>query len=242
MSCGYDRYDGAYVLGALNPSERRAFEEHLAECPSCSRAVREIAGLPGLLSRVGPDVLEEDPDEPPLPPTLLPTLLDRVRHDRRRRTAVLAGLAAAAAVVATVGTAVVLGVTGGDGGHPSQNPPVAGPTLPGSLAGSRPMTPVGAEGSMRASVALADVAWGTRLDLTCSYASEEAYPHQFGGRPTAYSLVVRTRDGQAEQVATWRALPGRTMQLTAATDARQGQITSVEVRTAQGEPVLRLDT
>jgi hypothetical protein len=236
MTCGYERYDGSYVLGALNPAERQAFEEHLAECPSCSRAVREIAGLPGLLARVGPDVLEGDPDEPPLPETLLPNLLARVRHERRRRTTVIVGLAAAAAVVATVGTAVVLGVTGDEG--PAQNPPVAGPTVPGA----RTMTPVGAEQGMRASVALADVAWGTRLDLTCSYAAEEGYPGEPGAHPSAYALVVRTRDGRTEQVATWRALPGRTMQLTAATDAGQDQIASVEVRTAQGEPVLRLDT
>jgi hypothetical protein len=241
MTCGYDHYDGAYVLGALNPTERRAFEEHLGECRACSRAVREIAGLPGLLGRVGPDVLEGDPEEPPLPETLLPSLLGRVRRERRRRTTAIVGLAAAAAVVATIGTAVVVGVTGGDG-QPAQNPPVAGPTLPGSLAGSRAMTPVGGEQGMQASVALADVDWGTRLDLTCSYAAEQAYPGEPAAHSSTYSLVVRTRDGRTEQVATWRALPGRTMQLTAATDAGQDQIASVEVRTAQGEPVLRLDT
>ena len=30
-------------------------------------------------------------------------------------------------------------------------------------------------------------------------------------------MIVHTRDGASEQVATWRALPGRTMRLTAAT-------------------------
>ena len=46
-------YDaGPYVLGALPPEDRRAFEEHLATCALCQAEVREFAGLPGLLSRL----------------------------------------------------------------------------------------------------------------------------------------------------------------------------------------------
>ena len=40
---------GPYVLGALPPEDRRAFEEHLATCGHCRAEVREFAGLPGLL-------------------------------------------------------------------------------------------------------------------------------------------------------------------------------------------------
>jgi hypothetical protein len=91
---------------------------------------------------------------------------------------------------------------------------------------------------MQASLAFTGVSWGTRLDLTCTY---KATPTGYPEPPTrTYSMVVHTRDGRAEQVATWRALPGRTMQLTAATSAAPGDITSVEVRAADGEPVLRL--
>ena len=45
-------YDAAYVLGALSPTERMAYEAHLTGCPSCSGAVTELAGLPGLLAKV----------------------------------------------------------------------------------------------------------------------------------------------------------------------------------------------
>ena len=45
---------GAYVLGALEPGERRRIEEHLQRCPSCSAELAEFAGLPELLDRVDP--------------------------------------------------------------------------------------------------------------------------------------------------------------------------------------------
>ena len=54
-------------------------------------------------------------------------------------------------------------------------------------------------------------------------------------------LFVRTRDGHSEQVGTWRSLEGRTMRLAAATAARREDIASVEVRTADGRTVLKLD-
>ncbi|NIH79939.1 hypothetical protein FHX46_002469 [Amycolatopsis viridis] len=57
-------YDAAYVLGALSPEDRSAFEEHLRTCDRCSRAVAELAGLPGLLSQVTADMLGPAPDAP----------------------------------------------------------------------------------------------------------------------------------------------------------------------------------
>ena len=82
------------------------------------------------------------------------------------------------------------------------------------------------------------VAWGTRLDLICSYASGQ---DEYGASPSAeYALVLRTRDGHDEQVATWRGLPGRTMRLSAATATSRSDIETVELRTAAGDVVLRL--
>src|SRR3546814_10906637 len=56
----------------LSPAERREFEDHLADCPHCSAAVAELAGLPGLLSMVPAD--EVDPVEE-VPKELLPRLV-----------------------------------------------------------------------------------------------------------------------------------------------------------------------
>ena len=90
--------------------------------------------------------------------------------------------------------------------------------------------------TVQADVLVANVAWGTRLDVTCSYAAEDD-DYSAGAE---YALVVRTRDGGSEQVATWRGLPGRTMRLSAATATSRSEIETVEMRTADGVVLLRL--
>jgi hypothetical protein len=99
------------------------------------------------------------------------------------------------------------------------------------------MVPV-APTAVRADVLVTNVAWGTRLDVTCSYAAEDEDYEASGG--AEYALVVRTRDGRAEQVATWRGLPGRTMRLSAATATSRSEIETVEMRTSDGVVLLRL--
>ena len=111
MTCEHAHLDGAYVLGALSPSERLDFERHLAGCAECSRSVRELAGLPGLLAQV--DVGDLEPAAvPPLPPTLLPSLVREVRGSQRRRSVLVAAVAASVAAVA-VGALAVGGVFDG---------------------------------------------------------------------------------------------------------------------------------
>ena len=73
-------WDGAYVLGALTPADRRAYEEHLDGCVRCRAAIGELASIPGLLARTTPP--DDDSAGPPA------DLVDLVaaRRDRRRRT------------------------------------------------------------------------------------------------------------------------------------------------------------
>jgi len=52
MKCSQTLEVGAYVLGALVPAERDAFETHLGECAICRAEVAELAVLPGLLGRI----------------------------------------------------------------------------------------------------------------------------------------------------------------------------------------------
>ena len=228
MSCGFEHDDGAYVLGALSPAFRRAFEEHLSGCDACQRSVRELAGLPGLLARVDAGVLESPVTDEAVPAGVLPALLRDVRQERRRRTWLTAGTAAAAAVVVATGTFALAGL-GDSGGGPSAGPPAAS-----SPATGQAMRPVGNPIGVRATLDLAPVAWGTRLELVCSYQGE-AY-----AAPETYALVVHTRDGRSERVATWKSLPGRTMRRAAATAPSRSDITSVEMLTADGDPVLEL--
>ncbi len=159
MTCEFAHDDGAYVLGALSPAERQRFEQHLATCDECSRSVRMLAGLPGLLARVDANLLEDPPDAEPPPATLLPTLVREVRRTRTRRTLLATGIAAAAAAVVVTGSLAVSGVLGSDG-SPSAAPPAVTPT-------GQAMRPVGEE-RVRSSLAFESVAWGTRLDLTCT--------------------------------------------------------------------------
>lgn len=225
MGCDFAHHDGAYVLGSLAPSERAEFERHLSGCADCARAVREFAGLPGLLARVSPDVLETVGDPEPVPPTLLPSLVDGTRRFQRRRTATMAGLAAAAALVVAGGSVAMTNVLDDDPAPTTQSAP---PT-PGE-----PMTSVGST-AVSGTLALTSVAWGTRLDLVCSYA-----PDHEAAYGATYSMVVHTTDGRVEQVATWKGLAGKTMRLPGATSATLTDITSVEVLTADGDPVLTL--
>lgn len=233
MTCDLAHLDGAYVLGALAPTERQEYERHLAGCHPCSRSVRELAGLPGLLGRLDASALDDETVEP-LPDTLLPALLRETRRAERRRLLLSTGLAAAAAVV--VGVLVTYAVLGGASSTPQADP--------GPSAGSSPIASASPAALAMAAVGRApvsgrllveDVAWGTRLGLTCTYSGPAA-----DAAGATYLLVVRTTDGRTEEVGTWQALSGRTMQVTGATAARRGDIAAIEVRLASGMTVLTL--
>lgn len=228
-SCPYAHLDAAYVLGALSAEERLEFERHLPGCRACSSAVQQLAGLPGLLSQVSPDVLESERVDPPVPDTLLPALVQEVRRTQHRRRWTVS-LAAAAAVVAIVGgTVAVVAVTGDDSPPPAVAPALA----PAHEMGQIEQT------SVWGKLSLTSVGWGTRLDLTCSYEAPTGGYGQDDG-PPVYTLVVRTSDGGTEQVASWKGLPGKPVHVTGATALTTDEIASVEVRTADGRPVLEL--
>jgi hypothetical protein len=167
---------GPYVLGALPPEDRRAFEEHLATCGHCRAEVQEFAGLPGLLSRLPagelPAVLQGSP-EPPPPVSVLPALLQEAGMQRRsrRRRGVLVGIAAALAIAA--GSA---GIT-----EAIVNEPAAAVAQPQV----RQFIPAEDGLPASASAVITDVPGGTRIVMTCQYSgplSDE------GNAPQTYNL------------------------------------------------------
>src|SRR5690606_16888705 len=130
MSCPYAHSDGAYVLGALPPAERAAYESHLAECASCSAAVARLAPVPGLLGRADPVALRrEAPSRPRLPQLLQAVTAERRRQQRVRRWQ-LAAAVVVTALLAMAGTAAAIGVFGGDAEVAPQARPTPAPVTP----------------------------------------------------------------------------------------------------------------
>ena len=222
-------YDAAYVLGALSPADRREFEDHLKGCAACASSVGELAGLPGLMSKVSEDQLTAEVEAPP--ETLLPALARAVRRERGRRRMAVGTAAAAAACLIAVGA---VALTNSD--SPTR-PPVASPSTTPAGTASLALSAV-VPTPVTASARLVDTAWGTRIDLTCSYKANGSAPA--GGFP--YALVVIDRSGVAQQVATWKAPPGRKLTVMGATSLARQDIASVEVRTLSGLAILRLST
>jgi len=220
-------WDAAYLLGALSLPDRRAFEEHLESCERCARAVAEIAPTLGLLARVDParaaSLLEREHVEPPLSPAMggRAELLARAARERwRTRLRWTGGAAAAAAILA----AVVVSVSA-----------LLAPAPREALAVELVAV---VDAPLAASVDLFSVGWGTRMELECSYGGErvdDAY-----GVP--YALVVEDVDGNTSEVSSWRAEPGATARLTAASALDLDRIAAIEIRLEEsGEVLMRAE-
>ena len=216
---------GAYVLGALSAEERHAFELHLRECAECRAEVHDLAGLPGLLSRVPlRDVLAEEPSQPP--DTLLPALLTRVRRKRRTwRGVLLSGsLALAACIIAVL--AVILVPRGGSGG-----PVPTGTARPAAIAMTK-VTP----SPITATARVSDAQGGSKIDLSCIY---RATAHNGWTSEPAYTLAVLDKYGHTHRVATWRIASGETS-LSSVLSVEKDDIAVIQIRDAHGKVLLRL--
>ena len=223
MSDEFATYDAAYVLGALSPQDRQAFETHLRGCPACSAAVAELAGVPGLLAGVSREDAQQitdrgEPAAAPLPETLLPRLQHAVRF-RRRRRALLQVAAAVLVAVACLAVGLLIG-------RPS--PPAAAP-VPQEVVALQAAAAVPVD----ASVSLQDKAWGTELKLRC------AYHDSSGSYPEKYQLWVVGTDGTGAEAAGWKTATGvPVMNITGATSLTRDQIAAIEVRGDDGEILL----
>lgn len=220
MSDSIHEWDGAYVLGALEPAERRRYEEHLAECSACSRSVRELAGLPGILGRLDPDealALRDQPEDPALQdgahrPDRAAGVARRVRRRRRRTRITTAVVLAAVLVVGSIGGWSIV--------HALQPAP--------RLVADHALTPVG-DSHLSADLTVTSVGWGTRLEWSCDYRATT--PLRTGAyAPVSYSLVVHTDTGTTATVATWTSDEGEAKGLVAATAIPADAIASIDIR------------
>jgi hypothetical protein len=218
-------YDAAYVMGALDPQDRRAFEEHLTTCARCTAAVSELAGMPGLLAQVPTQqVLAPRATPEPVPDTLLPRLAAAIRAQRLRRR-VWTGVVAAAA--ACLVTAVALTA----GPWSTKDPESTGIALPMTALATAPVT---------ATVRLDSVDWGTEVNLECTYQDDGSLPADKWEART-YTLVVVPKDGgAAQQVAQWTALPGKTVTPSGSTSLTTEQIKDIQLLNSRGVALLHV--
>jgi anti-sigma factor RsiW len=240
----YGMWDAAYVLGSLSSDERREYEAHLATCPACRDAVSELSGMPALLGRLDADEVAAIDDGAAIdsigdgataaavspPPEMLPTLLAKVSW-RRRRTRLLTW--SAGAVAAAV---LAIGVFVATGSNPVHAP---APPVQAQAAGMTMMRvkPSG----ITATVSLTSHAWGTRIDMNCTYAETAESSGPATGDNNAgdkLAMVVVERDGSHTQLATWVGLTGVPANPGGSTSTPMDQIAAVQIVSADSGEVL----
>jgi Putative zinc-finger len=228
MRCPSAHESGAYVLGALTPAEREAYEHHLADCASCREEVAELAVLPGLLGRIDDAAVEQlvgggSVAAPPrAPETLLPKLLwaaqaSRVAQRRRRRwQTVGVGLVAAfVAVLAGIGVNLVVR---------DSSPPSIQMSAMHSVT-SEPV-PVSAE------VALIPTDQGTKIRIHCVYEVDTDHDRW------TFRLFVVPRSGTPQEVGAWTAKYGDDIWEDESTWVALPDIARVELRRGDGVTAL----
>ena len=217
----FAEWSAAYVLGALTPSDRHVFEDHLQVCEACRLSVAQLAPMPGLLARARP-VIEADAavTQEDGPPINLVSLVER-REAKRLQTIRRRVTVAVVSVAAAIALAVAI--------------PALVTTDAAAPAATVALEPVG-DTTLAATVEFTSVGWGTAISMDCTYPAGTSAPNY----PTnaTYSLVVTDTAGNESQVSTWQAVPGKTITLDAGTATPVDQIATIEVRDAAGEPVL----
>ena len=230
----YSDWDGAYVLGALSMDERREYERHFASCRACAAAVADLAGIPGILTKIDTDsavVLMNAPfdvHESRPKPDLVEKLAREVSQQRRqarRRWSV--GLSAAAAVLIVFG-AIAGNVMNrsGDFGNPASSVAL------GTQVTMTPIAPI----VMTANLQVTSKPWGTRFDWSCKYVGTWSARYS----PGSYDLVITDASGKTFTIATWSA-PGPIAKGLAATSKLSiKDIRTVEIRaTGSIAPLVR---
>lgn len=229
----YVTWDAAYVLGALTPTDRRTYEQHLSECAQCRTAVAELAGVPGMLALVPPDMALSMVGEqsgatvhqlpPPPPEGMLARLIAETERKRRRSRLITAGTAVAAAAAAVAIALPVAGIVGDDStGHSTEQ-----------VTAERSMTSLTATPLSARFKVIANPDGTSRIDLECRYATDSA--RSYSGE---YAMYVTSTDGAQSHLATWKAQPGDVVTPSATTNIAADKIATVDIRSAETGQVI----
>jgi anti-sigma-K factor RskA len=203
---------GAYVVGALDPAERREVERHLEGCRECTDELARLSPLPGLLGRVSEQEARADLLVPPA--DLLDGVIRRLTSQERRLRAQVRRwrvAAAAACVVALV--AVVMAAAPWDTG-PDRLVVVSGP----------PPTATAATGE----VAAIAWEWGTTVELQAADLP----------RRDRYELWAVADDGRRERAGTWGTTASGAARVRGASSIPRRDLARIEVTDPQGRVLL----
>ena len=221
-------WDAAYVLGALSSEDRRKYEQHLTNCPACTSAVAELAGMPGLLRKLqaeDAEALMTVPDDGHLrgqqhEPGLVHRLATTANKRRRRvRAAALALMVGAAAILALGG--IFIGASLAPSANVARLPATSAPT--GTAVMMTPVQP----GTMTAILTVSSKAWGTRFDWTCDYVNVDGKVNA----AKSYSMVMTDTSGVETVIATWSATQKpRATELATSSSTATSKIRRIEIR------------
>ncbi|WP_328464445.1 zf-HC2 domain-containing protein [Actinoplanes sp. NBC_00393] len=216
MRCEDGHDDAAYVLGALSPGERAAYESHLATCSFCREAVADLSRVPDMLDRLDADEFAKLLDPTLTSPGPHPRPRPRVRAFPIR----LLSTAVAAVLVVLLGGGVVAWSM-------NQQTPTTPPPGP-AIA----MTPVEDVSPITATVRLVSTAGGTQVEMECSYSKA-------ADRPFTFRMIAYGPDEQQEQLGSWQAKPGATFTMQGATHFAEGSLARLEVVRFDGKAMLK---
>ncbi|BCY05161.1 anti-sigma factor [Actinoplanes sp. L3-i22] len=221
MRCEDGHDDAAYVLGALSPAERAAYEQHLATCSFCREAVADLSRVPDMLDR-----LDADEFAKLLDPSLSPVLPERSYRNGPRS----AGLSSHGSphgtsshggsshgspprvktfpvrLMSTLAAALLIVVLGGGVTLWLMNRPAAGSGAVGpavAMAAVQPNSPI------TATIRVTGTAGGSRVEMICTYAASE--------KPYTFRLIAYGPDDQSEQLGSWTPQPGAEFSMQGAT-------------------------
>jgi anti-sigma-K factor RskA len=221
-----DRHDefrdwpGAYALGALEPAERRAFEEHLEGCPACSDEVRSLLRVHGLLSQLDRTAIDDRPDRHVADAVAARARTEQVtehsdlRSSRRRwRIAALSSVA----VALMIGAAGVVLITAGD---EADSPSWAeGPIVPAAITSTQADTTW---------ISTSARGWGTEIHVDLL---------GLPPRPQ-YQLWVIDDDGVWTQSSTWGPTPSGGADVTGATSVAADALDRIVVTSNDRDEIL----
>lgn len=203
---------GAYVLGALEPAERRAVEQHLNGCDRCRDELVEISVLPSLLDRLSPEEATSG--------------YDRVRRhlagsarrsgaevDRRVRRQLVVWRAATAVAGAA---ALVLGLLVWE---PWDAPPDR------LMVRIVPVSESAA--AVEGTVAAYAWEWGTTVEIRV----EDLPP------ASSYLVWAVSEDGERQRAGTWGPTEHRAALVRGASAIQRDDLVRVEVTDADGAPL-----